>query len=356
MHDRGKPVACEIPASFGMSGTLTRPASPFLQIAMECTTNRGTPCSKILPIQPSCSSNGSITSARFRLDFASCGESYYNQAGFTCVDLGPFPPAGHSARVDCSDSDANVMFSNLVKEGNIFVFFADASSGLPAYISGGDELYLQNTFGSLRLEACDELDCHLNVSYSYWVENEGNVAVSVNSLDRTRNHNTQVLLPILGPILIAPGSTVVASESETINICSNQVYSTTIKAEAVPPAASACTVSASFHFETSFDTIGTTTLQAPTTMPSLASIDIPSKFPSQAPSNIPSQTPSDFLNQIPSLLPSGGQATVPSASMTTKCEFGLETTCIAPPGASSCNVTPPAVVKCSGRPFEVSEK
>jgi hypothetical protein len=196
MHDRGKPVACEILASFGMSGTLTRPLHFCIaQTAIECTTNRGTPCSEILPIEPSCSSNGSITSVRFRLDFASCGDSYYNQAGFTCADLGPFPAAGQSARVDCSDSDANVMFSNLVREKGTFGFFAVTSSGLPAYIScslttndgsdiqkvafdlsGGDELYLQNTFGSLRLEACDELDCHLNVSYFYLVGNEGNVA------------------------------------------------------------------------------------------------------------------------------------------------------------------------------------
>jgi hypothetical protein len=312
---------------------------------------------------------------RFRLDFASCGDSYYDQAGFTCADLGPFPAAGQSARVECSDSDANVMFSNLIREEDNFAFFADTSAGLPAYIScslttddgsdvqkvafdlsGGDELSLQNTFGSLRLEACDELDCHLNVSYSYSVENVGNVAVSVNSLDRTRNDNTQVLLPILGPRLIAPGSTVVASESETINLCSNQVYSTTINAEAVPPTASACLASASFQFETSFDTIGTMSFQAPTTISPLASSDIPNTVPSQAPSNIPSQTTSDFPSQIPSWFPSGGQATAPSASPTTQCEFDLETTCIPPPGASSCNVTTPAEVQCSGRPFEVSEK
>jgi hypothetical protein len=303
---------------------------------------------------------------RFRLDFASCEDSFYSQGGFTCVDLGPFPAAGQSAIVACSGSDANVLFSNAVRGEGIFVLSTDTSEGLPAYIScslttdggadiqkvafdisGRDELYLQNSFGSLRLEACDELDCHLKVSYAYSVENAGYVEVSVNSLDRARKGNTQVLLPILGPSLIAPGSTVIASESETINICSNQVYSTTIYVEAVPPTGSTCVTSARFQFETSFDTTGMISSQAPDTTPSLAPSEIPIKIPSEAPSNMLSQKSS---------LPSDGPTTVPSVSPTEKCELDLETTCIPPPGASSCDVTPPAVVQCSGRPFEVSEK
>jgi hypothetical protein len=50
--------------------------------------------------------------------------------------------------------------------------------------TGGDEdLYLKDKFGSLQVEACEDLDCAIDIVYEYKVNNTGPTDLTVTELD-----------------------------------------------------------------------------------------------------------------------------------------------------------------------------
>ena len=120
-------------------------------------------------------------------------------------------------------------------------------------------------------------------------------------------------------------------------------------------------------------------------MQTLPPSQVQSKVTDVNPTNAPSSIPSgDTVSAAPSLRqstpqviqptasltasPTTTQEVLPTASLTTSpteppptttapstevCEFDLETTCIPPPGSTSCSAAPPPVAQCKGRPYEM---
>jgi len=61
-------------------------------------------------------------------------------------------------------------------------------------LSADDELYLQDSFGSFQLEACNMMDCMVEVAYEYTVVNTGNTIANVTSFVRERDGDILDLL------------------------------------------------------------------------------------------------------------------------------------------------------------------
>jgi len=118
-------------------------------------------------------------------------------------------------------------------------------------LSADDELYLQDSFGSFQLEACNMMDCMVEVAYEYTVVNTGNTIANVTSFVRERDGDILDLLAsgLLEPTLIGPGSSGSASETELINYCQDSVYFTKVDVDAIPPTGLSCPASATYEFE-----------------------------------------------------------------------------------------------------------
>ena len=117
-------------------------------------------------------------------------------------------------------------------------------------LSSDDELYLQDTFGSFQLEACDVMDCMIEVTYAYTVVNTGQTDATVTTFTRERDDEILDLLAagMLDPVIIAPGSTGSAEEKELVNYCKDAVYFTKVDVDAVPPTGLSCPATANYEF------------------------------------------------------------------------------------------------------------
>jgi hypothetical protein len=139
----------------------------------------------------------------------------------------------------------------LPREVTCFIFVASSSSPVQTFtidLSGEQGLFLLDTFGSFQLEACDELDCMVEVTYEYTVINTGGVEATIEKFEREREGD---ILDLTGevPAIVSPGSTISASETEIVNYCLDAVYFTEVTVEAVPESGGLiCPATADYQF------------------------------------------------------------------------------------------------------------
>jgi hypothetical protein len=83
--------------------------------------------------------------------------------------------------------------------------------------------------------------CSLNVVYTYTITNIGQSDFNVIVFTRTRNDIFVDLMPLLGTdVLVETGEAVSVQESEIINRCVDQTFSTSVEVTKLPPAALLC--------------------------------------------------------------------------------------------------------------------
>jgi hypothetical protein len=83
-------------------------------------------------------------------------------------------------------------------------------------------------------------DCLLDVTYTYTVENIGIADFNILIFNRTRNNETMNLVPLLDDTFLAIGDTTAVQETEEIDRCVAQSFSTKIDVKMVPTAESIC--------------------------------------------------------------------------------------------------------------------
>jgi hypothetical protein len=114
--------------------------------------------------------------------------------------------------------------------------------------SGQEDLFLKDKYGSLTLEACDDQDCIVDITYSYLVENVGAVEMIVTEFFRERDGERLDLLGGLDPT-VAVGGTSTATETESVDTCVSADHYTTVKVMAEPPGGVGCSATADYFFE-----------------------------------------------------------------------------------------------------------
>ena len=142
---------------------------------------------------------------------------------------------------------------SLPGEVTCFIFTQSDANPVQTFsidLSGDQDLFLLDTFGSFQLEACDESDCMVEVMYEYTVVNTGGVDATVEKFEREREGDILDLLDGLPTTVVAPGSTTSASETEVVNYCLDAVYYTVVSVEAVPESGGLiCPATADYEFE-----------------------------------------------------------------------------------------------------------
>ena len=300
-------------------------------------------CGAIESPEGSCAVGSSIDTLRFKLEFCTCEEGE-NAQGLSCTDEGALPGAGESARVTCTDTNDNLLFSQNIQDGSDVIMSGEG--GLPPMItcsvfsitgeilqsltvdaSGSTDLFLKDKFGSLTLEACDEQDCISEVTYIYTLQNNGAVDIEVTKFERDREGEIVDLLPEVTTLV--PGESFVTAETESIDVCEDASICTTITME---DSTGNCGDTDEYCFEIS------TEPRPPTPEPT----PVPTPDPTPAPSGTPTQPPVPGATPVPTPSPT------PAPTAPETCEFELEIEC------PNCNATPPPVAQCEGRPLAMS--
>jgi len=177
--------------------------------------------------------------------------------------------------------------------------------------SGFVTLNVQDKFGGLTLEACDDIDCIQELCYFYNFTNIGSTDMDITLIERYYNGETFDLLPFVPVNPLPVGETTFVEEKTTMNICQEQVSCVDIYTEASPE------LGGDICFANDTYKIFITT---------------------------PPPTPRPTLPPIQPTAP-------PTPPPTTPCTIDFTTACIPPPPATDCSAIPPAVEQCQGRPL-----
>jgi hypothetical protein len=182
--------------------TITR----FLQVDVTCTDDKsGKSCNAIDTPEAACGDG--IDTLMFTYIGGNCEQSVNSQDGFECQDTYGGPSEDDDARIECTDADGAEVFSGVVAVGDQ-ISFGDKKD-LPDVIycavkdnegsmlqefsirtTDYDDLYLKDIFGSLQLESCDNHECLIDVTYVYYIKNDGSTSLEITSVDRSREGTT----------------------------------------------------------------------------------------------------------------------------------------------------------------------
>jgi hypothetical protein len=83
-------------------------------------------------------------------------------------------------------------------------------------------------------------DCNVEVTYMYQLENVGGVSMDITELQRTRGDSTVDLINEVDPKFLAVGESTKVPETEIVDFCLDNTFTTTVTAKADPPAGVPC--------------------------------------------------------------------------------------------------------------------
>ena len=245
------------------------------QATIECVDSSGTPCNQIVPPSGHCSVGSPITSLQFKVIDSTCADSKNSQGqNFVCTDSSvPFPSSGPVNIVCLDASNGQTMLSTTVNVGDLFNLQDTALGHLPAVTtctisdqnnnqlqvltldtSGDVDLFLKDTYGALELEGCDvsgqaPQECIANLTYSYVIQNIGTANMTINVVDVTHNGTTVSLLNMVPDTNLAPGDVTTVVDMQTVDLCLEGLYETTLNVSATPPSGFPCHGNASYVFQ-----------------------------------------------------------------------------------------------------------
>jgi len=233
----------------------------LVEVDIDCKTASGGVCDTI-SAGGSCTDEGSIEVLKFQFVPSSCEDSRNDQDFvFTCVDVTPILPE-ELVLVFCAGDDDKLLNVQPMAINPLGTFVVtDNTGGLPNGIecnvmsgsgetlqqvfldtSGDVPLSLYDTFGSLRVESCNDLTCIQELCYNYTISNAGSAQMEITVVDYNFNGVVEDLLDLVpankNPLL--PGESTTFTEKFTINVCSEGNFTTAIDVQANPPNGEMC--------------------------------------------------------------------------------------------------------------------
>jgi hypothetical protein len=225
------------------------------QTSIDCVGPDGRPCTEIEPPQGTCSIGDEIDVIRFTVNPDNCDATQNSQGSeFVCTDTNPMPPVGQNVRITCVDGTSVIYGPNVVAVGDVITVGDPAVGNLPdsltctitspngntvyqevSFNTSGDViLVLKDQFGALQVEGCDiddgtTRDCLAATTYTYTIDNTGDVDMEITLFERTRNGVTEdltflVIEQIGNPPVLAPGQSVVFTEEDVIGKLAARYY------------------------------------------------------------------------------------------------------------------------------------
>ena len=292
-----------------------------VDVEITCETDSGVECSELTSPTGSCTLIGDgalLTELTFRYEDCTCEESSgrNTQPDAFCNDFEDLPIG--AVGLSCSSEPDGIDLSvspSMMSTGDLVLVTTSDGTPLPPQIrclisegrSGtatifqvvdiftqdGNELRLEDKFGSLSLQSCSneagqELNCEVQLCYEYDLRNVGTSDMDITLLERTRDGVTDSLLNLLNVTSLEPGVSIEVMEKELVNLCTEGSYTTSVSVEADPPNGQTCLDEDTFLFDI---TSGT---PFPTPSPRETPTGAPSISPTQAPSLkvTPEPTPS----------------------------------------------------------------
>lgn len=176
-----------------------------------------------------------------------CDTTINTQDDDTCEDFNGGPPVEEGvSRIFCDDTEGENLHDAYVYVGDEFSIEAPNGGDLPSVIqcivfetqgstilqtvtfftNNDVDLYLKDRFGSLRLEACDNYDCTVDITYFYEITNIGDSQLSIVGLEVTHNGNPHVLLDDVEDKELPPGEFTIAREKSVLDVCVDKTINT----------------------------------------------------------------------------------------------------------------------------------
>lgn len=148
--------------------------------------------------------------------------------------------------VQCLDNDiAVVLFSELVSPGDTVEVVGSGllPETLECRVTSPDESTLyqslffntrtsftaKSRYGSLEVEQCDDLECIIDVTYSYTATNAGEAPINITSMVRIRDGDTLDLTDQVDPKELDVGEQTVVEEPDQVDYCITSSIVTEVK-------------------------------------------------------------------------------------------------------------------------------
>jgi hypothetical protein len=213
-----------------------------VDVGITCQTFDGTECNEFFVPTLQCESE--LSTVRFRYTGGDCSTSDNAQGDAVCIDSNEGPPADVGVLVSCSDGDVSLT-QTLVSPGETVEVSASTDllpETLVCSVTSEDETIIyqelefstqasfsaKNSFGSLEVEQCDDLDCIVDVTYSYTTTNAGEAPISITSLIRDRDGDVVDLTDQVDPKDLDVGESTVVEEPDQVDYCVASSITTSI--------------------------------------------------------------------------------------------------------------------------------
>lgn len=216
-------------------------------VLITCETADGTECNAFSVPTLQCASP--LSEVGFQYTGGDCSASNNAQGeNASCEDTNGGPPADTEVLVQCIDNNIDaVLASAILSPGGTFDVVGDAGGLLPAELectvssADGSTLYqtlffsttqsftAKSEYGSLEVESCDDLECIIDVTYSYTATNAGESPINITSMTRIRDGETLDLTDQVDPTELDVGEQTVVTEPDQVDYCVTSSITTEVK-------------------------------------------------------------------------------------------------------------------------------
>jgi hypothetical protein len=228
-----------------------RPTPSPTRIEITCTSdNNGRDCTDLETPKPEC--DKSVDTLAFTFIGGDCDQNINTQDEFFCQDSDGGPSDDDAARIKCEDEDGRDIFNDVVAIGSQITLgdrddlpdeimcsvMNNQGAALQTFNIGTtsqDDLFLKDVFGSLQLESCDRLNCLIDVTYVYTIQNDGSTDLEITEVERSREGISDDLIDSIQDTNLRPDENTSAEENAVIDVCVHTSIVTVVEAIGEPP-------------------------------------------------------------------------------------------------------------------------
>ena len=186
-----------------------------------------------------------MESFRFLYTGGTCEDTSNPQGNDLCNDFNGGPPADTEVIVTCSD-ETQVLAQEAVSPGDtlqvpvipdseiVMCVVTSISTDAPTIeyqavqFSTQVGFTVKSVFGSLVVEQCDEIECIIDVTYTYTASNVGEAPINITSMTRTRDGETVDLIDLVDPKELDIGQSTIVEETDQVDYCVESVITTSV--------------------------------------------------------------------------------------------------------------------------------
>ena len=228
-----------------------------------------------------------------------------------CKDKNGGPSRNGSARVKCEDGNNRVLYNRVVDVGDEFEVEGRNGGDLPETLectisddgedlqtltinTGGNvDLFLKDQFGSLQLEACDDQDCTVPITYYHKITNTGETDLEVTNLDVLRPGSDSIsAIGLIPDTDLSPGESTIVKEPAVLDVCVDATIMTNTDVDGVSPDGTTVTDDDDYVVSVTGNT------RRPTGSPTRSPTPGPSPEPTRMPTDPPSPEPTPSRPKI----------------------------------------------------------